>query len=167
MKKAPKPSGHRRRGSSRHHDPRETTPEALFHEPGTRHTQSRETIENSRDKVSFVFCFSEGSYLIPLEGGRGVYIFYSPDDYLVEESRQRFLGRREDYAGEVDMIGGTDITIPTLAGATALDFCLRVILEEWPHAVFEDAITGRQCSMTTNPSRSAILRRCSSSRIER
>jgi hypothetical protein len=42
------------------------------------------------------------------------------------------------------MIGGTDITIPTVAGAAALDFCLRVTLEEWPNAVFEDANTGRR-----------------------
>jgi hypothetical protein len=41
------------------------------------------------------------------------------------------------------LIGGTDVTIPTKAGATALDICLRAIRREWPEAVFEDALTGR------------------------
>ncbi|MBI2190658.1 MAG: hypothetical protein HYU36_01580 [Planctomycetes bacterium] len=40
------------------------------------------------------------------------------------------------------MIGGTDRVIPTKAGVTALDVCVRVILREWPKAVFEDATTG-------------------------
>jgi hypothetical protein len=53
-----------------------------------------------RDKISFVFCFADATGLIPLEGGRGAYVFYSPDDYLVEEGRQCFLGRREDFVGK-------------------------------------------------------------------
>lgn len=40
------------------------------------------------------------------------------------------------------MIGGTDICIPTRARTTALDVCVRVIRRAWPHAVFEDAVTG-------------------------
>jgi hypothetical protein len=40
------------------------------------------------------------------------------------------------------MIGGTDRVIPTKAGITALDVCVRVILREWPQAVFEDATSG-------------------------
>jgi len=41
------------------------------------------------------------------------------------------------------LIGGTDVTIPTKAGATALDICLRAIRWEWPEAIFEDALTGK------------------------
>src|SRR5688572_11412048 len=37
------------------------------------------------------------------------------------------------------MIGGTDICIPTRAGLNALDLCVRIICDEWPEAVFEDA----------------------------
>jgi hypothetical protein len=39
------------------------------------------------------------------------------------------------------MIGGTDVTFPTKAGASALDLSLRTILREWPKASFEDALT--------------------------
>ena len=40
------------------------------------------------------------------------------------------------------MIGGTDVSIPTRAGITALDVCVRVIRRAWPESVFEDAVTG-------------------------
>jgi hypothetical protein len=40
------------------------------------------------------------------------------------------------------MIGGTDIVIPTGGGKAPLDISLRVIRRYWPHAVFEDALTG-------------------------
>lgn len=40
------------------------------------------------------------------------------------------------------MIGGTDITMRTTAGATAIDLSVRVIRATWPSAVYEDAITG-------------------------
>jgi hypothetical protein len=44
------------------------------------------------------------------------------------------------------VIGGTDVTMPTRAGATALDICLRAIRWEWAEAVFEDALTGANFS---------------------
>lgn len=37
------------------------------------------------------------------------------------------------------MIGGIDVTVRTKAGASALDFCIRIIRAEWPRAVFDDA----------------------------
>jgi len=40
------------------------------------------------------------------------------------------------------MIGGCDITIPSPAGITGLDACLRVIRLKWPSAVFQDADHG-------------------------
>src|SRR5438552_17409354 len=40
------------------------------------------------------------------------------------------------------MIGGTDIVIPAGGGHAPLDICLRVIRRYWPHAAFEDALTG-------------------------
>jgi hypothetical protein len=49
----------------------------------------------SKDKLSFVFCFTDNSDLTPIDGGRGEYIRYSRTDYSVEEGRQRFHGTRE------------------------------------------------------------------------
>lgn len=49
-----------------------------------------------KDKLSFVFLFSDDLDLEPLAGGRGEYILYSPMDYAVEASRQLFHGNRED-----------------------------------------------------------------------
>lgn len=40
------------------------------------------------------------------------------------------------------MIGGTDITIPTAAGLSAIDLAIRLLRMRWPNAVFEDAING-------------------------
>ena len=40
-----------------------------------------------RDKLSYVFAFSDAGDLKPLEGGRGQFVFYSLDDYDVEETR--------------------------------------------------------------------------------
>jgi hypothetical protein len=42
------------------------------------------------------------------------------------------------------MIGGTDVVIPTFAGPTALDACVRIIRRYWPQARYEDAITGEK-----------------------
>jgi hypothetical protein len=41
-----------------------------------------------KDKIGFVFCFTDASDLKPLEGARGAFIFYSPGDYSVDQSRQ-------------------------------------------------------------------------------
>jgi hypothetical protein len=41
-----------------------------------------------KTKTEFVFCFSGGSELLQLDGGRGEYIYYSKVDYRVEKSRQ-------------------------------------------------------------------------------
>jgi hypothetical protein len=40
------------------------------------------------------------------------------------------------------MIGGTDVTMPTLAGPSAIDLAVRLVRMRWPRAVFEDAING-------------------------
>jgi hypothetical protein len=49
-----------------------------------------------RAKIAFVFYFSNGSDLKPLEGGRGAFIFYSKDDYAVEKKRQIDHGPSQD-----------------------------------------------------------------------
>jgi len=49
-------------------------------------------------KIAFVFYFSNGSDLKPLEGGRGAFIFYSPDDYAVERNRQIDHGPSQEVA---------------------------------------------------------------------
>ena len=40
------------------------------------------------------------------------------------------------------MIGGTDIVIKRRGEDADLDRCLRAIRRYWPHAVFDDALTG-------------------------
>src|SRR4051794_5569313 len=42
------------------------------------------------------------------------------------------------------MIGGTDIVIPATGDDAAFEGCLRAILQHWPQATFEDAITGEK-----------------------
>ena len=41
-----------------------------------------------KSKVAFFFEFTDIGDLTPLPGGRGQYIFYSPTDYDVDQSRQ-------------------------------------------------------------------------------
>lgn len=42
------------------------------------------------------------------------------------------------------MIGGTDIVIPATGDPAAFDICARIIRRYWPHARFEDAVTGNK-----------------------
>jgi hypothetical protein len=42
------------------------------------------------------------------------------------------------------MIGGTDIVIPAVGDAAALETCARVVQRHWPHVRFEDAETGNK-----------------------
>jgi hypothetical protein len=46
-------------------------------------------------KTNFVFCFSGGEDLKPIDGGRGKHVFYSKEDYPVEENRQGLHGATE------------------------------------------------------------------------
>jgi hypothetical protein len=45
-----------------------------------------------REKIKFIFTFTGGEDLSPLDGGRGRYIFYSDNDYQVEKERQTHHG---------------------------------------------------------------------------
>ncbi|CAN5915860.1 hypothetical protein BH23PLA1_BH23PLA1_23760 [soil metagenome] len=54
-----------------------------------------------RSKVEYVFCFRDSQDLIPLAGGRGLFILYSPQDYLVERLRQVFSGPSKDFLEDV------------------------------------------------------------------
>lgn len=56
--------------------------------PGTANLGKRIFVRGCRDKLEFVFCFSGTEDLKPLPGGRGVLIFFSEDDYSVEQNRQ-------------------------------------------------------------------------------
>jgi hypothetical protein len=47
-------------------------------------------------KQQFVFAFRGDEGLEALEGGRGAYIFWTPIDYVVVESRQAYHGLSED-----------------------------------------------------------------------
>ena len=48
-----------------------------------------------RSKIEYVFEFTDAGDLEALDGGRGVFIFYSRTDYLVGEPRQTYAGPRE------------------------------------------------------------------------
>lgn len=56
--------------------------------PGTKNLAKKLFVRGCADKIAFVFCFSGGDDLKPLEGGRGAFIFYSVEDYPVEKERQ-------------------------------------------------------------------------------
>lgn len=56
--------------------------------PWTKTLAKRLFVRGCADKVTFMFCFSGGDNLTPLEGGRGAFIFYSEADYPVEKKRQ-------------------------------------------------------------------------------
>jgi hypothetical protein len=60
--------------------------------PGTKNLAKRLFVRGCADKVTFVFVFSGGEDLTPLDGGRGAFIFYSLEDYPVEENRQGLHG---------------------------------------------------------------------------
>lgn len=45
-----------------------------------------------KEKTEFVFEFADTGELVPLPGGRGYFIFYSPTDYSVPKSRQEYHG---------------------------------------------------------------------------
>jgi hypothetical protein len=61
--------------------------------PGTRNLALRLRIP--KDKLRFVFCFTEAGDLHALRGERGNVIFFSRVDYVVECARQVFMGSRE------------------------------------------------------------------------
>lgn len=49
-----------------------------------------------RRKTEFVFCFQPINDLLQLPGGRGNFVFYSPDDYEVVSGRQNECGRSDE-----------------------------------------------------------------------
>lgn len=59
-------------------------------EPGTRHLASRLGIP--KEKTGYVLSFVDIDDLLPLRGGRGDYVFYSPIDYDVAHERQLYAG---------------------------------------------------------------------------
>lgn len=56
--------------------------------PGAKNLAKRLFLRGGGDKIAFVFSFSNGDDLTPLQGGRGAFIFYSMEDYSVEKERQ-------------------------------------------------------------------------------
>ena len=49
-----------------------------------------------RRKIEFVFCFQSQNDLLPLPGGRGDFVWYSPNDYEVVSERQNEYGRSDE-----------------------------------------------------------------------
>lgn len=68
--------------------------------PGTRNLGKRLFVRGCREKLEFVFHFSGNQGLRPLPGDRGTWIFYSPTDYPVEQSRQIAHGNAADWMNE-------------------------------------------------------------------
>ena len=69
--------------------------------PGTKNLAKRLFVRGCANKISFVFSFSGGEDLTPLEGGRGAFVFYSLDDYPVEPERQGLHGPSERVQEEL------------------------------------------------------------------
>ena len=53
-----------------------------------------------RRKLEYVFAFHNVGDLNHIRGGRGKYIFYSPDDYEVVEKRQIWHGKSDEFPKE-------------------------------------------------------------------
>jgi hypothetical protein len=53
------------------------------------------------NKRAYVFAFEDEGDLIPLRGGRGGYVFYSPADYAVVRARQLDCGESESVAARM------------------------------------------------------------------
>jgi hypothetical protein len=70
--------------------------------PGTKNLAKRLFVRGCADKITYVFCFSGGDDLTPLPGGRGAFIFYSVDDYAVEQPRQEQHGLAEQVREELE-----------------------------------------------------------------
>lgn len=51
-----------------------------------------------RTKLEFAFCFLDRGDLVPIPGGRGKFILYSPSDYSVDEQRQVAAGTTNNVA---------------------------------------------------------------------
>lgn len=64
--------------------------------PSTPNLNKRLFVRGCADKTEYLFSFSGGEDLVPLQGGRGDYVFYSGDDYEVDESRQGPFGKTTD-----------------------------------------------------------------------
>lgn len=64
-------------------------------EPGTPNLAKRLLIP--KRKIEYLFSFDDLGDLKPLRGGRGEFIFYSPQDYDVDEGRQRYCGTADEY----------------------------------------------------------------------
>jgi hypothetical protein len=47
-------------------------------------------------KLEYLFSFDDLGDLIPLPGGRGEWILYSPQDYYVVDERQGYHGKAEE-----------------------------------------------------------------------
>lgn len=51
-----------------------------------------------RRKIEYVFCFSRIDGLLPLPGGRGDFVWYSPVDYRVVRTQQTDNGKSSEGA---------------------------------------------------------------------
>jgi len=79
------------------HPPPTDHPEAAYFttlEPNTVNLANRLRIP--KEKIEYVFCFEDAEDLLPIEGDRGAYVFYSPSNYIVVQSRQNDHGRRDE-----------------------------------------------------------------------
>jgi hypothetical protein len=71
---------------------------AYFTTLGPEEKKLAQRLRIPREKVAYYFSFAGDDGLLPIEGGRGKYVFYSPDDYSVPPVRQTGHGPREEPA---------------------------------------------------------------------
>lgn len=57
------------------------------------HPKLAKKLRVPKEKLEYVFRFVDAGDLMPLPGGRGQYVFYSPTDYEVDASRQTYAGK--------------------------------------------------------------------------
>jgi hypothetical protein len=72
--------------------------------PGTKNLGKRLFVRGCADKINFIFCFSGGEDLTPIEGGRGEHIFYIREDYPVEKERQGPHGATATVQKELELL---------------------------------------------------------------
>jgi hypothetical protein len=49
-----------------------------------------------KGKQTYLFAFVGREGLKPKDGGKGAYIYWTPEDYVVKQDRQRYNGRSEE-----------------------------------------------------------------------
>src|SRR6266404_4146918 len=66
---------------------------AYFTTLNSDHPKLAQKLRLPKEKLEYLFQFVDEGDLTPLPGGRGLFIFFSPQDYHVDIPRQLFAGK--------------------------------------------------------------------------